>query len=315
MRRFTCPNCGARTFFPDARCLSCEASLGYTLPADDMELASARHRCGAAEIHGCNWLVAEAGSWCESCGLDVDPAAHPGVVEVAVFHQAMRRVRRQFQLAGLDPVSAAPPLRFRLERPTADHPVTIGHEDGLVTLDVSEADPVVREKSRTSLGEPYRTPLGHVRHETGHWHWQAFVEHDDQRLSSFRELFGDERADYAEALKAHYGKPDDGSWRDSYLSHYAAAHPWEDYAESFAHVLHMGDTLETARHEGIISDADGPFDQLYPRWVDVTVALNELSRSMGVPDPYPFAPSPASVSKLHFVHDLLATAPPAANVI
>ena len=177
-----------------------------------------------------------------------------------------------------------------MDRSDGDHRVTIGHADGLVTLDLAEADPVTREESRLSLGEPYRTPLGHVRHEVGHWHWQAFVIPDEERLGRFRDLFGDESFDYADALERHYANGDDGFWEQSFVSFYASAHPWEDYAESFAHVLHLLGTEETAHFAGLAAPP-GDFDGRYEQWVNVTVELNELARSMGTADPYPFAPS------------------------
>lgn len=314
MRRLICPNCEYRTFFQDTCCLHCGWEIGYRLAEDEMFVASDFSRCTDHNIHGCNWLVtgdadgtADQGTYglCRACSLDLNPSAHAGNSEISVFKADIRRVVRQLQQWGIDPASASPPLRFDLRIPGEGESVIIGHEHGLVTLDAMEADPVQLEASRTRLGEPYRTPLGHVRHESGHWHWEAFVESDPDVLAGFRELFGDETADYAQSLEKHYGKPDDGSWKDDYLSHYAAAHPWEDYAESFAHVLHMSDTMETAQYEGMAGAPYGGFSQLYAQWVEVTVSLNELSRSMGVIDPYPFAPSPRAVDKLKFVYDLL----------
>jgi hypothetical protein len=181
-------------------------------------------------------------------------------------------------------------------------PVTTGHADGLITLDIAEAEPVHREELRISLGEPYRTPLGHVRHELGHWWWQTAIG-DRFDTASFRDLFGDERADYSAALAAHYGTSDDGSWTNTHVWYYAASHPWEDFAESFAHVLHMFDTLETARSLAVLPSAAEPvsFADAYAQWVDLTATMNELNRSMGTPDPYPFAVPPPAIDKFAFV--------------
>jgi hypothetical protein len=130
-------------------------------------------------------------------------------------------------------------------------------------------------------------------------------------LGSFREMFGDERQSYVDALAVHYATPDDGSWRPTHITNYAAAHPWEDFAETFAHYLHLTDTLESAvAHAMMPPSAPGcPFDQLYVQWIDLTTTLNELTRSMGVPDAYPFAPSPLAVDKLRWLHSLLETTP------
>ena len=222
-----------------------------------------------------------------------------------MFQRAKRRVVRQLHRFGVDPRAADPPLRFELDRSEGEHRVTIGHADGLVTLDVAEADPVVREEARASLGEPYRTPLGHVRHETGHWHWAAVVAGDAERLDRFRERFGDERADYAEALEAHYEKGDDGAWMAEHISHYASAHPWEDYAESFAQVLHLSDTLETARAFGLSGEPAQDFEGVHAQWAMLAVALNELSRSMGAADPAPFAPRRPAIEKIAFAYECL----------
>jgi hypothetical protein len=37
-------------------------------------------------------------------------------------------------------------------------------------------------------------------------------------------------------------------------------------------------------------------------WVELTAVMNELSRSMGQRDLYPFVLSPMAVTKMHFVH-------------
>jgi hypothetical protein len=307
MQRFSCPKCAAIVFFDDRACVACGADLAYDLEGDQMVAAADGTTCASRQSLRCNWLVASDSAWCRSCGLDVDPGAGGGSAEHIVFQRAKRRVLRQLLLGfGVDPASAEPPLRFELDRSDGDHRVTIGHADGLVTLDVAEADPVVREEARAALGEPYRTPLGHVRHESGHWHWQAAVATDEVRLARFRELFGDEREDYTKALEVHYDSPDDGAWKAEHISHYAAAHPWEDYAESFAQVLHMSGTLETARAFGLAAEPSEDFARLYGQWSELAVALNELSRSMGVADPAPFAPRPPAIEKIAFAYEVLS---------
>ena len=311
MRSFSCPTCRARVFFTDLTCLTCGTALVYDVEYDQMVDLAARQGCAGRDLYECCWSVrpADTAGWCLACRLDEAPGTVPLSTELTVFQAAKRRVVRQLWQVGIDASGGPLNLRFALDRSSDDHRVTIGHADGLVTLDLAEADPVTREENRLSLGEPYRTPLGHVRHEVGHWHWQAFVLPDPDRLAQFRDLFGDETYDYADALQRHYATDDDGFWEQSFVSFYASAHPWEDYAESFAHVLHLLGTEETARSAGLIGDDPGDFAGRYEQWTQVTVDLNELARSMGTADPYPFAPSTEAVEKFHWVHDVLQGAP------
>lgn len=308
MRRLTCPTCAAAVFFDDLACVACGTELAFDLDGDAMAAAASGTTCASRDPLACNWLTeADGGTWCRSCRLDVAPGSGEGSLEHRWFQRTKRRVVRQLHRFGVDPAAADPPLRFELDRSEGEHRVTIGHADGLVTLDVAEADPVVREEARAALGEPYRTPLGHVRHETGHWHWAAVVAPDADRLARFRDRFGDERADYAGALETHYEKGDDGAWMAEHISRYASAHPWEDYAESFAQVLHLSGTLETARAFGLAAEPPADFARLYGQWSELAVALNELSRSMGVADPAPFAPRPPAIEKIAFAYEVLTS--------
>jgi hypothetical protein len=307
VRSFRCPNCSAAVFFDDDHCLNCDTPIGFSPELDDIVAAAGAVRCEGYEVWRCPWLLADGVGWCRSCRLDLyDPEAPSDAARVA-FERAKRRVVRQLINVGID-LAADPQLCFRFAHSEPGRHVTTGHADGLVTLDLAEADPVTAERVRAELGEAYRTPLGHVRHEVGHWHWQAWVATVPERLDRFRELFGDERADYSAALDAHYARGDDGSWRDRHVTYYASAHPWEDYAESFAHVFHLRDTMETAAARatlGVSADIGEDFDDLYRQWLDLSVAINELARSMGVADLYPFAPPPPAVDKLRFVYQVL----------
>ena len=265
-------------------------------------------RCATHSAHGCNWLTAPDLAWCPACVLIINPGANPGNIEMATFNLAIRRLRRQFTRLEIEPSTANPPLLFRCVLPDSGEDVVIGHQNGLVTLDMHEADPAVLSEQRKSLGERYRTPLGHVRHETGHWHWQAYVYSNAELLEDFRDLFGDERADYNDALQRHYTRTDTGAWAEHYITAYASAHPWEDYAESFAHLLHIADTFETAQAEGLAVNVQADdFDSMYAAWVPMTIGLNELSRSMGLDDPYPFSPTLAAIEKLRFVHRVITS--------
>jgi hypothetical protein len=195
--------------------------------------------------------------------------------------------------------------------------VVTGHADGVITLDLSESDDAHRERLRDRFGEPHRTVLGHFRHEIGHYWWPRLVE--GERCDRFRALFGDERADYSAALERHYRRlPTLEATPAHHVSAYAAAHPWEDWAETFAHYLHIRDTLQTADAEGVsiapgtpdpsgrpttrASEADG-FDVIVERWLPLARAINCVNRSMGLVDLYPFVLGPLVLDKLRFVHE------------
>ena len=198
--------------------------------------------------------------------------------------------------------------------------IMTGHENGVVTISLQEADDVAREKARTSLQEPYRTLLGHFRHEVGHFYWDRLVR-DGGELESFRALFGDERTDYGAALQRYYDNGPAPNWQSNYVSAYATTHPWEDFAETWAHYLHIVDTLEMAYafHLSVnprIEEAPSatvdrnPYrapnvKALMEAWLPITFAVNSLNRSMGQPDLYPFVVSPPAVAKLQYVHDLI----------
>jgi hypothetical protein len=204
-----------------------------------------------------------------------------------------------------------------------------GHDEGLITLALAEADDAERERRRTAMGEPYRTLLGHFRHEVGHYYWNILVR-DAGRLEGFRAAFGDERPDYGEALQAHYAKGQNDAWRGEYISHYAAAHPWEDWAESWAHYMHIQDSLEMAESFGLDIrprlDTTGEmtarirldpyrerdFGRILAAWTPVTVAMNSMNRCMGVPDAYPFVMTEAVVAKLRHIHGLVLAQGPVA---
>ncbi|HEV6963934.1 zinc-binding metallopeptidase family protein, partial [Roseateles sp.] len=289
----------------------------------------------------CNWLleadeVAAGFTLCRCCRLTrtVPDLSQPGA---ALWWCRVEQAKRRLvsSLIGLKlPVASraedpAHGLAFDLLMPPAEGPgVVTGHADGVITLDVSEADDARREQRRDQLGEPYRTLLGHLRHECGHYYWQRLVE-ASAWLEPFRALFGDEREDYAAALQRHYANGAPADWGQHFVSAYASAHPWEDWAETWAHYLHLVDTLDTARSFGldgervelsyerftadVVAEASDPdaagFVQLINSWMELTGVLNELSRAMGVADFYPFVLSAQAVRKLHFVHRVIHRAP------
>jgi len=186
--------------------------------------------------------------------------------------------------------------------------VLTGYINGKITLNVAEADSVYREKMRAAMGEPYRTVLGHFRHESGHYYWDRLIRNSD-RIDSFRELFGDERRDYALALQAYYAQAPSDAWQYTHISAYACAHPLEDFAECWAPMLQMVDTLETAEAQGVLvaPPLSGSFDDFLNAWIQLTVVHNELNRSMGRRDAYPFMLSDVVIEKLKFIRSLICS--------
>jgi hypothetical protein len=208
------------------------------------------------------------------------------------------------------------------------HQVLTGHCEGVITLNIAEADDTERVQRRVDLHEPYRTLLGHLRHESGHYYWDRLVQ-DGGRIEAFREMFGDERAGYNQALDAYYAAGGAApGWQARCVSAYATSHPLEDWAETWAHYLHMVDLLETAASYNTrlvmpgedASDAEevanpfetgaGDFDQLVEQWIPLTLLLNSLNRSLGQDDAYPFALTPGALQKLRFVHDVIQAKEP-----
>jgi len=213
-------------------------------------------------------------------------------------------------------------LAFDFLRPAEDAPVFTGHSEGIITLNIEEAADSTRERIREQMHEPYRTLLGHLRHETGHYYWSRLIEESPVWLAQFREVFGNEQQDYAAALENHYRQGPPADWANQFVSAYASVHPWEDWAETWAHYLHLTDTLDTALSFHLeIDSVELPFEgfdkealaqqdaaaflEILNSWARFTAVLNELSRSMGLPDFYPFVLSRSAVAKLHFVYRVL----------
>lgn len=335
MRSLACPHCRALVFFENVQCVTCGTQLGFVRDRRefvDVEAAlagGALRPCRNNELALCNWLADSAApdGLCSACHLtrtrphDTDAV---GLLAFARTEQAKKRLVYTLDDLGLPttPRSADPDHGLAFDLLASDwKKVLTGHDRGVITIDLAEGDDSHREQMRNQLDEPYRTLLGHLRHETGHWYWEVLVENRPV-VEDFRELFGDERRDYAESLAEHYGRPDDRSWAKTHVSHYAASHPWEDWAETFAHYLHLRDTIQTAADWGVrvagpdlnlnlAPDApvsaqprkgEDDFDELISTWTPLTFALNSLNRSMGHADLYPFVLSPIVLTKLRFVH-------------
>lgn len=333
MRTFRC-DCGNRLFFDNTQCLSSGHELGFlpdqgvlaalTPAAAGGYLAKGKpyKKCSNYVAEGvCNWMVpsGEASELCQACSLNnviPDLSKPENRALWAEVEKAKRRLVYSLNRLRLPLASKADDpergLAFDIKADSGSNRVLTGHAEGLITLNLAEADAVSRERMRVEMNERYRTLLGHFRHEIGHYYWERLVK-DTANLAGFRELFGDESVDYSESLKKHYESGPPLGWAESFISSYATMHPWEDWAESFAHYLHLVDTLETAGHFGFTSQLPpkksvvsvSDFDILIAEWTELTIALNALNRSMGLPDAYPFAISLRVRDKLGFIHGLI----------
>ena len=321
MRSFTCPSCGNLLFFENSTCVVCGTAVGYSRADRALLAVDGHHRCANAVLAGCNWVTDSPGTLCDCCALTRTRPADGDAPEAFVRAEAAkRRLLHQLDDLGL-PVGD---VAFDLLSSEAEHVIT-GHASGLITIDLAEGVDSHREAMREQMAEPYRTLLGHFRHEVGHWYWEVLVDraggHD-----RFREVFGDERADYQEALRKHYAGTPEPGWNATHVSTYATSHPWEDWAETFAHLLHIRDTVQTAAAYGVrVAGRDIPphplapvdaepreqdeeFDQLIDTWLPLSRAVNQLNRSMGKDDLYPFVLSPLVLAKLRLVDSLVVGA-------
>ena len=357
MKLFQCQNCGQPLHFENTRCERCGLSLGYlprreTISAlkpqgkpDEQNpqvlraLADARlyRRCANAPYDVCNWLVPAAASdiYCAAC-------RHNRVIPDLSLPENLPRWRAlelakhrlfytlfQLRLPVETQAESAAGLAFQFladTGPTQPRVLT-GHVGGVITINLAEADDAERERRRQQMGELYRTLLGHYRHEIGHYYWDRLIL-NTPHLDDFRSVFGDERQDYDSALQNYYANGAPADWSERFISAYASSHPWEDFAETWAHYFHMIDTLETAHVVGLavspkLPQSPGAVFDFHPRetdmnrlveaWLALTFAVNSLNRSMGLHDLYPFVLGPAAVAKLSFVHKLIGAHSPSAS--
>jgi hypothetical protein len=347
LKLFVCQDCGNVLYFENRACERCGHRVaflpeketmsaiepdgeGWTTLADKGER---RMLCRNAEYDSCNWLtdVGDTTGYCRACRHNgivpdlSDPAQLAGWCELEVakhrlFYSLIRwklplQTRQENPEHGLI-------FNFLADDPNTGQKIMTGHDNGLITIALTETDTIERERRRLEMGEPYRTLLGHFRHEVGHYFWDVLVR-DGGKLDECRAVFGDDSADYGEALQRHYAEGPPTDWQQNYVSAYATMHPWEDFAETWTHYLHIVDTLEMAGEFGMEVrpkvDRDGeltarirfnPYEAkaveaLINAWLPFTFAMNSVNRAMGARDLYPFILSPAVVAKLGFIHSLV----------
>ncbi|KAA9111540.1 zinc-binding metallopeptidase family protein [Microbacterium rhizomatis] len=331
MKAYRCRVCGNPLFFENSVCVSCGTALGYSRAEGEIVPLDATgryvdtsglvwHICRNLNLSGCTWLAPLEGGQCFSCDLtrtrpndaDLDGIENFPLAERAKRHLIAELDALGFPVMGRNPATGGDPvngLAFDLLSSTNEK-VMIGHDDGIITINLAESDPAYRERVRGELDEPYRTMLGHFRHEIGHYYeWQLLeVAQRSDLLARARELFGDERVSYQESLDRHYADGPPNGWARSYLTTYATMHPYEDFAETWAHYLHICDTVQTAAEYGLTAVAVGAFsrfrDLVTGVWVPLSTALNMINRSMGKEDLYPFVIPVPVLDKLDFVASL-----------
>jgi hypothetical protein len=346
MRLFKCQACGQAIYFENRFCGSCGLSLGYLPvtgelaalePEGDHFVALTRKRpmvryCENIRFDACNWVIAadNGSKFCLACRHNrtipdlsiTENLFRWQQMEIAKHRLFYTLIVLKLPLNNLtDDPEHGLAFDFLLEGPE-EAIVLTGHDAGLITINLKEADDAYRETLRNSMGEPYRTLLGHFRHEVGHYFWDKLVR-DAGRLQECRTVFGDERADYSEALENYYAQGPLPDWQGGFISAYATAHPWEDFAETWAHYLHIVDTLETAstfglrihpmatKNKALHADLDfdpyhaGSVKPLIAAWLPLTFALNNLNRSMGYSDLYPFILSESVIRKMQFIHEVI----------
>lgn len=347
MKTFHCDHCGHLIFFENTSCGNCGHGLGYSINLGSMVALEAAgddlwrglgvgladcfyRKCrNYAYENVCNWMLRQddPNALCLSCRLtEIVPTLSLPVNRNYWYRleSAKRRLLYTLLTLGLPIIGKnedpAHGLSFQFLADMPGDKIRTGHLNGVITINIAEADDSVREKLRADMGEPYRTLLGHFRHEIGHYYWEKLVAHTAW-IDPYRQMFGDERNDYAMALQRYHDQGPSPNWRQQNITAYASAHSWEDWAETWAHYLHMLDTLETAYACGMAllptrlgdpalnptqeNEIAGSFQHMIDRWFPLTYALNSLNRSLGLPDAYPFALTTQVIGKLRLVRDVV----------
>ncbi|MGO1949537.1 MAG: zinc-binding metallopeptidase family protein [Mycobacteriaceae bacterium] len=327
MKAYRCRVCSNDLFFENSECVGCGSTLGYSrserdiVPVDANKIYTDRHgtlwfRCRNYDISRCTWLAADPGGQCSACDFTRTRPNDEDAIGLANFQSsesAKRHLVAELDALGFDFANKAEDpdggLCFDLLS-SVDGEVVTGHANGVITIDLAEADDAHREYVKTQLNEAYRTMLGHFRHEVGHYvEWQLVENGAPDVLARARELFGDETVDYQETVDRHYRQGPPGNWEESYISSYATMHPYEDFAETWAHYLHISDTIETAVQYGLVpaekvQETRGVRDTVTEVWTPLSTALNMVNRSMGSDDVYPFVIPAPVLDKLVFIASL-----------
>ncbi|WP_373495993.1 putative zinc-binding metallopeptidase [Aquiflexum sp.] len=349
MQIFKCDNCSQPVYFDNTHCLKCQNKLGFD--PDQIKIVSMHlqqegsltesltgkgyHYCSNYQYGVCNWLIPNVNpdKFCVACSLNriIPDLSKPEylsrwkVIEFAKHRLIYALLRWGFPIISKS-VDYERGLAFNFKSDSSmpdGQTVITGHSNGLITMNISEADDVEREMTRNKMDEVYRTVLGHFRHEIGHYYWERLIDGTDN-LTKFRELYGDERTSYQEALNQHYKYGAPADWNLHYISAYATMHPWESWAEAWAHYMHMVDTLETAYSYGLSIDSQiarnlsfksavidknayfcKDFETIYQLWLPLIFTMNSLNRSMGAKDLYPFVINASVKEKLKFIHQVV----------
>ncbi len=341
MKLYTCSHCNNLLYFENSECLICKHAVGFD--AGKFSLITLENNkqgyspisinkqvfryCSNADFGTCNWLipVAQSSPFCTACALNRTIPALSNEknskewkrIEIAKHRLVYSLLRLGLPLQPKINKEDVEGIAFDFMADSSPNErVMTGHDNGVITLNIEEADEGERVRHKLDLGEKYRTLLGHFRHEIGHYYWEVLIK-DSKHLEKFRQLFGDEQKDYSQALETYYKTDTPANWNDFFISPYAFSHPWEDWAESWAHYMHLMDSLETAWSFGIgihqpgvkITITNDPysianFDTIISSWFPLTFAVNNLNRSMGQADFYPFIISAPVIEKLKFIHEV-----------
>lgn len=345
MEIFKCSHCSHIIYFENNICIQCGYPLGFE--AQELKLYplvsgenktytiykkpdQEYHYCVNHSYGVCNWLVkADSDTpYCKACELNstIPNLSQPEaigqwmVIENAKHRLIYTLLKMKLPLMNKN-ADEEKGLTFDFLADLKGEPrVLTGHDNGLITLNIVEADDVEREKLRKEMKEPYRTLIGHFRHEVGHYYWDRLID-NSKYLEEFRDLFGDDREDYGEALQKHYKQGAPADWNQHFISSYASSHAWEDWAETWAHYLHIMDTLQTGSAFGLsvypqiakpedhmdVEVKQDPYEivdfmQIISIWLPMSFAMNSINRSMGNRDLYPFVITSEVMEKLSFIH-------------
>lgn len=345
MKLFTCGTCNNTLYFENSICLGCQNPIGFdskqlrmlTIQKNkhdayhtDLVTKKTYKYCQNAQEATCNWLIpaSSTSTFCVACELNRTIPPLTTTQNRERWHKIeIAKHRLIYSLLKLQlPIkkkinNSIEGIAFDFTSDNHSKSVMTGHQSGLITINIKEADEAERAKHKYDLNEKYRTLLGHFRHEIGHYYWDVLIKNNPKHLKKFRELFGNETVNYEQALRNYYSNPNKNT-SNHYISIYATSHPWEDWAESWAHYMHLMDTVETAYNFGIQLDTvslstrninaptiSNPYEikkfvDIFNMWVPLGFAVNGLSRSMGHPEFYPFVISEEIIEKLSFIHKI-----------